>query len=38
MKTTLKRVKILVASAALNVLIPVMPLFADGPDEISFDW
>jgi hypothetical protein len=33
----LKQLQILAASAALNVLIPVSPLFADGPDEISFD-
>jgi hypothetical protein len=33
----LKQLQILAASAALNVLIPVTPLFADGPDEISFD-
>jgi hypothetical protein len=33
----LNKLQILAASAALNVLIPVTPLFASGPDEISFD-
>ena len=33
----LNKLQILAASAVLNVLIPVTPLFANGPDEISFD-
>lgn len=33
----LKQLQILAVSAALNVLIPVTPLFADAPNEVSFD-
>jgi hypothetical protein len=33
----LQRIRILAASAVVNFLIPVSPLLADGPDEISFN-
>jgi hypothetical protein len=32
-----KQLRILAVSAVLNVLVPVSPLLADGPDEVSFN-